>query len=52
MTIDEMISKKKEYGFSCEYIAEKSGVPLSTVQKIFSKPRKPTLQTSIAIVNF
>ena len=48
MTIDEMISKKKEYGFSCEYIAEKSGVPLSTVQKIFSKittaPRRKTLE--------
>ena len=35
MTIDEMIAKKKEYGFSCDYISQKSGVPFSTVQKIF-----------------
>jgi len=47
MTIDEMSAKKKEYGYSYEYIAEKSGVPLSTVQKIFggttTAPRKNTL---------
>ena len=48
MTIDEMIAKKKEYGFSCDYISQKSGVPFSTVQKIFSKispsPRRKTLE--------
>jgi len=48
MTIDEMIAKKKEYGFSCEYIAQRSGVPFSTVQKVFSKvspsPRRKTLE--------
>ncbi|MBR4344484.1 MAG: Uma2 family endonuclease [Lachnospiraceae bacterium] len=53
MTIDEMIAKKKEYGFSCEYIADKSRVPLSTVQKIFSKittaPRRKTLEALWAV---
>ena len=48
MTIDEMIAKKKEYGFSCEYIAQKAGVPFSTVQKVFSKltpaPRRKTIE--------
>ena len=47
MTVDEMIAKKKMYGFSYQYIAEKSGVPESTVQKVFSKttptPRMSTL---------
>ena len=48
MTIDEMIARKKEYGYTCEYISEKSGVPVSTVRKIFSKntpaPRMGTLE--------
>ena len=35
MTINEMLEIKKEYGFSYEYISEKSGVPASTVQKVF-----------------
>ena len=47
MTVDEMIEKKKMYGFSNQYIAEKSGIPESTVQKVFSKttptPRMSTL---------
>ena len=46
MTIDEMMKKKKEYGFSCDYIASGSGVPVSTVRKIFSgvtpTPRQST----------
>ncbi|MCR5543292.1 MAG: Uma2 family endonuclease [Eubacterium sp.] len=48
MTIEEMISKKKEMGFSNKQVAEFSGVPLGTVQKIFSgsteTPRYQTLQ--------
>jgi len=48
LTIKEMLVMKKEYGFSYEYIAEKSGVPLSTVQKVFSKttgaPRRKTIE--------
>ena len=49
LTIKEMLVMKKEFGFSYEYIAEKSGVPLSTVQKVFSKttgtPRMKTIET-------
>ena len=48
MTIEEMIAKKKEFGYSCEMIAAMSGVPVSTVQKIFSgitsSPRNSTLR--------
>ena len=47
MTIEEMREKKKELGLSCEMIANLSGLPLSTVQKVFSgttkSPRKPTI---------
>lgn len=47
MTLDEMIFYKKISGLSYMDIAERSGVPLSTVQKVFSKataiPRNKTL---------
>ena len=47
MTLEEMKLRKKELGYSYEKIAEKSGVPLSTVQKVFSgatqSPRYDTL---------
>jgi len=47
MTIEEMRARKAEYGFTCETLAEASGVPLGTVQKIFSgltkTPRKATI---------
>ena len=47
MTIEEMKKKKTEYGLTVEMIAQESGVPLSTVQKIFGgttgAPRKATL---------
>lgn len=47
MTIEEMKAKKKEFGYTYEQIAERSGVPLGTVQKIFggvtSSPRYDTL---------
>lgn len=47
MTIDEMIARKKELGYSNEQISELSGVPLGTVQKIFgritSAPRRNTI---------
>ena len=50
MTIDEMIAKKKMYGLSYQYIAEKSGVPESTVQKVFSKTTPtPRMSTLIAL---
>lgn len=48
MTIDEMKELKKSRGYSNEQIADWSGVPLGTVQKIFSGitqcPRYATLQ--------
>lgn len=47
MTLDEMIFYKKISGLSYMDIAERSGVPLSTVQKVFcratSTPRNKTL---------
>ena len=47
MTLAEMKERKKELGYSYEQIAELSGVPLSTVQKVFSgatqSPRYDTL---------
>ena len=48
MTVEEMREIKKTRGYTYEQIAEKSGVPLGTVQKIFSgetqSPRYATLQ--------
>lgn len=47
MTVSKLKERKKELGYTNEMIAEKSGVPLSTVQKIFSgatkHPRYDTL---------
>ena len=48
MTITEMKEKKQEWGYTNEMIAQISGVPLGTVQKIFAgitaSPRYDTLQ--------
>ncbi|MCR5793519.1 MAG: Uma2 family endonuclease [Lachnospiraceae bacterium] len=48
MTIAEMIQRKKEMGYSNKQLAELSGVPLGTIQKIFSgsteTPRYQTVQ--------
>ena len=48
MTIQEMRDKKKEMGYTYAQIADLSGVPLGTVQKIFSgeteSPRYDTIQ--------
>ena len=48
MTIEEMKAAKKELGYSNQYLAAISGVPLGTVQKIFSgatgSPRRKTLE--------
>ena len=50
MTVDEMIAKKTEYGYSNKRLAELSGVPLGTVQKIMSKStRKPRYQSLAAL---
>lgn len=46
MTLEEMRELKKSYGWTNEMVAERSGVPLGTVQKIFagitSTPRYDT----------
>ena len=48
MTIQEMVKRKTELGFSNAMLAEKSGVPRSTVQKVLGgftrAPRKATLR--------
>ena len=48
MTIQEMIRRKKELGLTNQQIADRSGVPLGTVQKVFGgsteTPRFHTLQ--------
>lgn len=48
MTIEEMIRRKKEMGYSNKQLAELSGVPLGTIQKVFSgstvAPRYQTMQ--------
>ena len=48
MTVDEMIAKRQELGYSYDYISSVSGVPVSTIQKVFSKttlhPRHTTLE--------
>ncbi len=48
MTIDEMNRKKIERGYTNQMISEKTGIPVSTLQKIFSgktkAPRTATIQ--------
>ncbi len=50
MTLDEMKRRKKELGLTNEMIADKTGIPLSTVQKFFSGHTKaPRYSTIMAI---
>ena len=55
MTIEEMKAKKIELGYSNEMIAELSGLPLSTVQKIFGgitkAPRKLTVDALTKVLS-
>ncbi|MBR4759170.1 MAG: Uma2 family endonuclease [Lachnospiraceae bacterium] len=47
MLLEEMKLRKQQYGYSNHTIAEMSGVPVSTVQKVFggfTKPRQSTLE--------
>ena len=48
MTIQEMLERKKELGYSYEQVSELSGVPLGTVQKVLGgitqSPRYDTLR--------
>ena len=54
MTIEQMIARKRELGYTNEQISELSGVPLSTVQKVFSgttaSPRRRTLLALEAVL--
>jgi Uma2 family endonuclease len=53
MTIQEMKEKKQERGYTYEQIASLSGVPLGTVQKIFSGETKaPRYDTMLALEHF
>ena len=50
MTLSEMKERKRELGYSYEQIAERSGVPLSTIQKVFSgATQSPRYDTLLAI---
>ena len=50
MTLEEMRERKRELGYSYEQIADMSGVPLSTVQKVFSgATQSPRYETLLAI---
>jgi len=48
VTIEEMRQRKRELGYTNQMIAERSGIPLSTVQKVFagatSSPRRETIE--------
>ena len=50
MSIRQLKERKKELGYTNEMVAEKSGVPLSTVQKIFcGATRHPRYDTLLAL---
>lgn len=50
MTLDEIIRKKKQYGYTNEQMAALSGLPLSTVQKVLGGTTKaPRHQTLAAL---
>lgn len=50
MTIEELRKKKDELGLTSEMISERSGVPLSTVQKIFAGvTNRPRIETRLRI---
>ncbi len=52
MTIEQMIERKKELGYTYEQIAELTGIPLSTVQKVLGGFTKaPRYDTLAAIEN-
>ena len=50
MTLEEIKQKRKEYGYSYKQMAELSGVPLGTVQKILSgQTKSPRFETLSAL---
>lgn len=50
MNLEEMRKRKKELGYSNKRIAELSGVPLGTVQKIFSGATKSPRENSLKYI--
>ena len=55
MTLEEMQEKKRKLGYSNEDLAKKSGIPLSTVQKVMAgvtkHPRRATMIALEATLN-
>ncbi|MBR5337982.1 MAG: Uma2 family endonuclease [Lachnospiraceae bacterium] len=55
MTIEEMKKRKKELGYSNKMISELSGVPLGTIQKVFSgetsSPRHDTIKALTEVLS-
>ena len=55
MTIEEMRIRKTSLGYTAEQLSQRSGVPLGTIQKIFSgataSPRYETLQKLEAVLS-
>ena len=55
MTIEDMKRKKKELGYSNKKLSELSGIPLGTIQKIFSgetsSPRYDTIQALTGVLS-
>ena len=52
MTLEEIRQKKKEYGYTNLQMAEKSGLPLATVQKVLGGTTKaPRYQTIQALAS-
>lgn len=53
MTLEMMKQLKADYGYSCEHIADMSGVPVSTVRKVFGgKTEHPRYETMKALNRF
>ena len=53
MTIDEMNDVRREFGFSYKAVAEKTGLPLSTVQKVLGgRIKSPRYETLSALNSF
>ena len=55
MTIEEMRERKRELGYTNQMISDRTGIPLSTVQKIFAgattSPRRETVLALEALLN-
>lgn len=55
MTIEEMKQRKRELGFTNQMIADRSGIPLSTVQKVFAgataSPRRETIEALTKVLD-